>query len=414
MIAVGTAGLQAASPPTLLPQQVTKPWSVSASVRGFYDDNYSTLPNGLRRDSFGFEVSPSIMGNIIKSQTQLYGSYKFGLRYYEDRVNNDIDYNHLFSALLKHNFTERYSMTVWDDLVIAQEPMLLNPAQAVQTMRINGNNLRNTAGIDFRGDLTEHFAVEPGYSFTLYDYRQSGRASYSALLDRHEHLAKINLRWVNMLERTDGILGYQFEAINHTSNDTLDPTGAWLSPDVRDTRSHYYFAGADYSASQQLTLSGRAGAQTVVYEGSNKTRTSPYLDLSATYRFQEQSTLQVGYKLSRITTDLLGWSAANPTSVTVDQLAHFVYARVNHTISRLTLSAGGQYQFGKFRGGLLNSMDESFVSLDLGATYKINPFLAAEAGYAIDLLYDNNWQNVGAVRRDYHRNFVFIGLKATY
>ena len=40
-------------------QQATKPWSVSATLRGFYDDNYSTSPRDLRRNSFGIEVSPS-------------------------------------------------------------------------------------------------------------------------------------------------------------------------------------------------------------------------------------------------------------------------------------------------------------------------------------------------------------------
>ncbi|WCJ61159.1 outer membrane beta-barrel protein [Fontisphaera persica] len=413
MAALGAASMNAATPPTLLPQETAKPWSVSASVRGFYDDNYATLRSGLRRDSFGLEVSPSVRGHIIKEMTQLYASYKFGMRYYEDRINNELDYSHLANVMLNHDFSERFRMTLYDDFVVAQEPSLLNPAQPVQTLRVRGSNLRNTAGADFRARLTESVAFEPGYSFTVYDYREKGNGSYSAILDRHEHLAKVGVRWINMLERTDGLLGYQYMYTGHTSKDTLDPTGAvYLSPKLRDTRSHYYFAGVDYSASERLTLSARAGAMTVTYRNNQSNRTSPYFDVSASYRFAEASTIQLGYKLQRMTTDLIGYTGMAPLNLTVDQLAHFFYARVSHTISRLTLNAGAQYQYGTFRGGAVNSQDEGYLSVDLGASYKINPFLAAEAGYSFDWLKDYGWP--AGTERDFHRNFVYIGLKATY
>jgi hypothetical protein len=39
-----------------------KPWSVSANLRGFYDDNINTQPDDAagRQSSFGFILSPSI------------------------------------------------------------------------------------------------------------------------------------------------------------------------------------------------------------------------------------------------------------------------------------------------------------------------------------------------------------------
>ena len=42
-IALGVSGLQAAYAPDLTPMEASKPWSVSAALRGFYDDNYTTL-----------------------------------------------------------------------------------------------------------------------------------------------------------------------------------------------------------------------------------------------------------------------------------------------------------------------------------------------------------------------------------
>ena len=158
MAAVGAASMNAASPPVLLEQQQTKPWSISASVRAFYDDNYATRHND-RRDSFGFEVSPSVMANIIKEQTQFYASYKYGLRWYEDRVNNEFDQSHIASLLLNHDFSERLRLTLYDDFVVAQEPSILNPSQQVQTLRVRGSNMRNTAGADLVAKLTDRKSV---------------------------------------------------------------------------------------------------------------------------------------------------------------------------------------------------------------------------------------------------------------
>lgn len=34
----------------------TKSWSVGARLRGFYDDNYTTAPNDVKRESFGASI----------------------------------------------------------------------------------------------------------------------------------------------------------------------------------------------------------------------------------------------------------------------------------------------------------------------------------------------------------------------
>ncbi|MGB9601179.1 MAG: hypothetical protein ACPMAG_00135, partial [Limisphaerales bacterium] len=54
-------------------QPADKPWSVSATVRGFYDDNYLTRhskPMG-KRDSWGFEISPEAKVSIQREMTTL-------------------------------------------------------------------------------------------------------------------------------------------------------------------------------------------------------------------------------------------------------------------------------------------------------------------------------------------------------
>lgn len=44
-VALGTAALHAAYVPGLTSMETSKSWSVSASLRGFYDDNYAALPS---------------------------------------------------------------------------------------------------------------------------------------------------------------------------------------------------------------------------------------------------------------------------------------------------------------------------------------------------------------------------------
>src|SRR5688572_11732252 len=90
MFALSAASLRAADAMDAGTQQATKPWSVSATLRGFYDDNYSTSPREIRRDSFGFEVSPSASLNLIRDQTAIGLSYVYSYRWYEDRDSLDL------------------------------------------------------------------------------------------------------------------------------------------------------------------------------------------------------------------------------------------------------------------------------------------------------------------------------------
>src|ERR1039457_6400243 len=87
LVAVGASSLQAA----LLPGMTTesgKPWTVSATLRGFYDDNINTFPDNFQvahRGSAGFEVNPSLKFSFPMEQTSISFSYDYSLKYYENR-----------------------------------------------------------------------------------------------------------------------------------------------------------------------------------------------------------------------------------------------------------------------------------------------------------------------------------------
>src|SRR5438552_10808863 len=148
LVALGASGVQAASPSPFNTDSA-KPWSISATLRGFYDDNYQTvssdvtLPPGQHRDSFGFEVSPSARFEWQLEQTQIAAGYTYGLKYYDHRLNDKqehYDQTHTFTASLDHSFNERYSINVSDSFVIGQEPDTLRAGNTFSTFqRIPGN-----------------------------------------------------------------------------------------------------------------------------------------------------------------------------------------------------------------------------------------------------------------------------------
>ena len=58
LVALGASGLYSAPIPGLT-EEGGKNWSVSATLRGFYDDNLNTVHSGpAKQDTFGIEISP--------------------------------------------------------------------------------------------------------------------------------------------------------------------------------------------------------------------------------------------------------------------------------------------------------------------------------------------------------------------
>src|SRR5579863_10400340 len=189
-----------------------KPWSVTASLRGFYDDNINTAPNGTpgKVSSVGVELRPGASLNFDWGATKLSASYLYDMRYYDERHNTD--QSHDFEFNFDHNISERYSMNIADSFVIAQEPDVIAGTGAFATpVRSNGNNDRNTASIDFRAQLTRLFGLVFGYANTFYDYEENfgtsldhTQPSRSALLDRDEHQFKIDTTW-QLVPETTGV-----------------------------------------------------------------------------------------------------------------------------------------------------------------------------------------------------------------
>jgi hypothetical protein len=407
VVAFGLVAVQSAS-------AQEKIWNVSATLRGFYDDNYATAPSNPgpgvagARSSLGFELSPSAGINLSREQTTLTANYIYSMRYFDDRVTDSADHSHQLNAKLTHNFSPRYRLDVSESFAVAQEPQLLDPATLTRPLRSEGNNIRNIAGFTFGADVTPLLTMEGGYQNGFYDYQQTGVDSLSARLDRLEHQIFINSRW-NIQPTTVGIFGYQYGMTDQTSKDLVaSPVipAAFVNANTRDSRSHYLYVGADHTFTPQLSGSVRVGGQYTEFPnavpGTSGSTISPYVDVNGSYSYGEGSYFQLGVKHNRSTTDV---------SSSLDQEATSVYGSVNHKITaKLTANVVAQYQFSEFNQGPQSGQSDNFFSAGLNLAYEINQYFSAETGYN----YDRLDSDVTGGNRSYTRNRFYIGFRASY
>jgi hypothetical protein len=421
LLALGAAGVQTAH--AQLTAGSEKPWSVSATLRGFYDDNYNTQPDGVGRvSSFGFEVKPKLSYNLSTDQTTLDVSYAYTLLYYDARANNKEDQDHDFELALKHEFSPRYSVSFVDSFVIAQEPEVIDPGLS-SPLRSNGDNLRNRAGIMFNAEMTPLLGFELGYANTIYDYKENAGntttpafPSRSALLDRVEHLANIDSRW-HLWEQTTAIFGYQFGAVQYTSGENIDSPlpSPFIASSTRNNYSHYVYVGLEHQFSQSLSASGRVGIQYLDYynspTGNKGNSLSPYVDLSLSYAYMDGGSLSLGFHHAHNQTDEAA-SVLNPGSITLDQESSTVFGSLSQKLTplspKLTGSLTAQYQNSSFNGGPFDSETDNIYLVGLNFSYQFNHYISAETGYNYDLLKSD------LPSRGYDRNRVYIGVTASY
>jgi hypothetical protein len=397
LAAIGATGLQAAYAPNLSPMEASKPWSIAASVRGFYDDNYNTSPKSLKRDSYGIEFSPSAAVHMPMDQTYIGASYVYTLRYYDDRPENSVDHTHEINLKLDHKFSERYRLRFDDSFAYSQEPEIIQGSGAAATfIRTDSEALRNRARLDLTAQLTELLSIEPGYTMTWYDFLDEGPGSRSALLDRVEHQLHIDALY-QIQEHLLGGLGYEFGVRDYYSDELIAPgrTG-----DSRDSQFHKFYGRADYAFSSQLNASAKVGVEYTSYDTLGDDEVSPFFDLSATYTYLQNSYAQLGVRHTRNATDI---------GDAKDQESTLVYASVNHRISReLTASLLGHYQYGEFNGGSFDGDVDNAIWMGLNLEYRFTPNWAVDAGY--------NWDRLDSDLgfRSYTRNRIYVGTSATF
>ena len=416
-------------------------WSVSATVRGFYDDNANTAPTGSTNkvSTFGYEISPGVSLNFGNDQTTFSAGYIFDYLYYEKPLapvplghgnipgsTTKHDETHTFTTALNHSFSPRYTVHVSDAFVIGQQPDSIRAGNAVQTFqRISGNNIVNSAAITLNGVLTPLLGFETGYNNNLYDYDAD---ELSGPLNRIENLAHFDLRW-NVAHETIAVLGYQFGATVYTgSGPFANPFGINSSTNViqppfnniniRNTISHTAYVGADHTFLPNLVGSVRAGAS--YYDYVNQTSASdfgPYAQLSLTYTYAPESHVALGFNEGRIASSLTGvQNSLAPDSFVHDTETSVLYGSLVHRIMpHLFGSVRGTYQNSTYHGGGpgIDGQADNFYEVETDLEYRFTPNISVHGGYDFNRLM-SSLATVDVGPRNYSRNRFYIGATASY
>lgn len=424
LIALGTACVSAADE-SYSSAEAGKLWKVTASLRGFYDDNVNNVASGApnRTSTTGFSLNPGGNFDWRRDSTTISFSYRYSLLYYGIKPANStshFDQNHIFDAALSHIINERYKFKATDSFVLGQEPDTLRSGDALTTtQRIPGDNIRNFAGLVFNAELTPLFGLEAGYDNTIFDYSAHGALllgpttvapSASGTSDRMEHALHLDGRY-QWLPQTTAILGYRYSMVNYTANEliAISPAGATYMSRDRDSRTHYAYVGAEHVFNPDLVGSAQVGARFTDYyrDPSNRSDVSPYVRLSASYNYAPESSIQAGFTYDRNATDTAGAFSATQ-GLTQSQQSATVFGTITHRIvPNLFGSLTAQYQNSTFVGGLLNSQTEKYLLLGLSLRYQFAHYLSAELGY--------NYDNISsATGRSYDRNRISAGITGSY
>jgi hypothetical protein len=417
LAALSAACVQAEYAPGLSPQEKSKAWSVSGTLRGFYDSNPTASISADKEDSWGLELVPSLAVNLALDQTLIGFNYTYGLRWYEARKDNDADHSHHVTLKVNHAFSERYKLDVSDVFSYSQEADLTGiVSNPTGTLRNDLSYAHNNGRIAFTAELTPVIGLVVEYQNDFWDYQQEENpnvngGSLSAALDRMEHLGSVTARW-QAAPNTVGLFTYQYGVVSHTSDDSLyGPLRPFVDPDTRDANSHFVTVGAEQIFTSQFKGQARIGAQFTEYPNAlpnqEDNTVSPYADASGTWTYNPGSYLLLGVRHQRNQTDVVqGTQFATPVQ---DQESTGVYGVVNHRIApNFTGSLLGQFQHSSFRGGGLNGSVDLLGAVGANLAYQVNAFLTAEVGYN----YDRLDSDLGG--RSYARNRVYFGLRALY
>jgi len=421
LVTLGATGLQAAYAPGLSPMETSKPWSVAATVRGFYDDNYNLAPShstvtATAKSSGGFELSPSGRFNMLGEQTYIGIGAVYSLKYYFDRPRPKDDNQVELTIKADHRFSQQYKVSFDDSFIYAVEPEVAGTTLA-SFQKQNTGYLRNRAKADFRGQFTELLGFDVSYGNTWYDYLATEvDGSLPASLNRFEHLFDVSATWLAQ-EHLTASVGYILGIFDYTSDKFVVNPLSVPNPQRgtdRDNKSHSFYVGADYAFTSQLNASAKVGYQYTTYDKLSGTDSNPYADVRGTYTYLPGSFVQFGLSYTRNATDQVGDGSA--TGIVKDQQSATLFASVTHRITaRITGNANISYQHSTDNGGInpstgksLDGSTDDYVLLSLNLQYRINNNWSTEIGYNLDNL-DSELSD-----RSFTRNRIYAGVTANF
>jgi hypothetical protein len=414
LIALSASVLSAVESSVLNSQQTTKPWSVSAALRGFYDDNINSSPSGSAQESWGVQISPSINYGFAGERTSVNFGYFLAANWYDSPYSTwsgPWQVTQTIQGALTHTFNPRINVNLQNSFVIGQEPDVLQMANTplATAQQISGDNIRNYAAATLNFQATSLLGFQFGYGNTIFNYDDSGPGSNSALLDRMENSLHLDSRWT-LQPQTIGILGYMYNNVNYTGDEIIGVNllGPIMSDD-RNSNGNTIYAGVEHAFTPDIAGKVNAGAQFYDFynDPQSDTQTTPYIQGSLTYAYRATSSVQVGLSLMQ---NPISTVDAQGTSFVLNAESLLVYAAWVHEIMpKLYGNLNGAFQQSKYNGGSVDGDSGFYYRVGVSLAYEFTKHFSANVGY--------NWDQSDtpeAVNQSYDRNRVFFGVTASY
>lgn len=366
-------------------ERTGKPFTVSASLRGEYDDNINTASNN-EEGSYKTILTPSIVFNYPMDQTLLSARYTFRMTHFADRAGDDFDFGHDFTARVAHTFTSRFDIDFRNRFTLSQESRLRN---GVAVTRRLGDGIRNDTTLDLNYVWTDRISTTTIGKLGLSEYSDETVGSVNDYLKGG---VVQNIKW-EALPTTTAVASYEYSRTEYLGG--ID----------RDFDSHLFLVGADHFLQPQWLLSGRVGAEYTVRD--NRTfgdSIGPYGSLDTVWNYAPKSSLRAGYAHRVNLTDNPFFSDITLNEFTLG-ITHYITPKVS--VSNNFSASFGTFKQGQSFAGTQNT-DELTLRNDISIGYEFSKYMSIRAGY-IHSTVDSEDAN-----REYSRNQGYFAIRGSY
>lgn len=339
-----------------------------------------------------FSLAPRVSYNrSMTDQTFFSAGYGLQLDYFRDRPGDKLLDSHDGMIRVAHAFTRTTTIDVLDVLSFTKNPESSLPGIGA----LPGATLNQDQSFT-RNQLDGRFttALQPKITGTVkarsiyYKFRDD---VIGHNLDRIENLVGLSADYA-VLPEVKAVGEYRHQDVYYRKEG-----------EIKNKKSDYLMAGADYAVAKKFSVSGRLGAEWRSRKAERDT-TSPYAEFSGKYDLTERSFLVGGYVYTI--------EEVSDTVRFLDSKVHRFFANAQHAITPLIVVSGSAtFEPAVLQGrrrGLVTQpdVDEEAVRLGVAASYLPTP------RWTLSVSYDYDRVNSDDAPRNLRRERV--GLNAIY
>lgn len=362
-------------------------FSIRAGVS--HDSNLFGAPQN-EVSTMVFTAAPRVIYNrSLTDQTFFSGTYGLTLDHFDDRPGDKTLDSHDASLRLAHAFTKTTTLDVTDLFTVARNPesLLAGVAATLPASVLNPDQSFTRNQLDGRLDtmLAPKIGLGVKARTTLYDYRND---ALGRNLDRIENLYGLSASYA-ILPEVKGVAEYRHQDVFYKKQ----------GRELKNKRSDYLMAGADYFVAKKMSLSGRLGAEWR-NRVSGDDETAPYAELSGRYSYTESSFFVAGYAYTfEETSDVTRFN---------DSKVHRFFANVQHAVTPLIVASGSfSYEPAQLQGRRpQKDIDEDTVRCGAALNYLPTKNWVLTASYD----HDRVWSGINAREMKRER----VGVYAAY